>query len=249
MLSCILIATIGQYQGYYRQVACPTQSYAIQTQWLPPYQIYGSVVADNQANVQTNNILNTQLSKLDASINKLEARLVAATAPVQGPAPSPQVPLKSQPRLPSKQTPEFSQPILPDKQIPIGVDPRQFNNGPLPNKGNSVEVFNNDQVPPPPLKSSNTVQAVGSIFANRCKNCHSADRYQTSGGGFKIFDEDGLISRNLTIIDKLKIDDQIYNGVMPKDSTPLSPDDYDVVRAWVNEDRDGIRALIRSVSR
>lgn len=96
---------------------------------------------------------------------------------------------------------------------------------------------------PQPARSQND-EPVLSIFVKSCKKCHSTETANSSGGGFTLLTMQNQIALT-DPLDKLRIDDQVYNHFMPKGGE-LSPDEYTVIRDWIASDRDNINKALRS---
>lgn len=98
----------------------------------------------------------------------------------------------------------------------------------------------------PSTKGSQEVPTpVLDIFAKRCGDCHVPG----NKNGFTIFaalDEQNLIAK-FSSRDLLAIDQQVYSGDCPQgeDAVPLPPDEYSILRAWINDSKPTIMKFLK----
>lgn len=107
-----------------------------------------------------------------------------------------------------------------------------------------------DQPPPPPVPGPNppppTTQpnaAVLGYFKANCLKCHASPA--KAGAGFVMFNEDGSLA-NISPLDKVLIDQQLYSNAMPKGGKEITTEEYSNVRAWIFEDTDAIAAAVKA---
>ena len=268
-------ASSYQYPQYNYQQQYYQQPYVEKTVFvaIEQPQYYSSVIGGalrQEQRAEAAAELAEKLQKLTGVVGQLEARLTAPQVP-QYAAPSPQQPIVA---LPTPQRPIVQAPVptkLPPPPPPVKAPPLplakpaaipspqypQVSAQSLVQSGYGSQADNGDVSPPPTVPQPNpppagpnydlsfaaTTAPPGAlaILTTKCAKCHTEG---AASGGFTLFKRNRELAE-LGPEDKLRINQQIYMGAMPKNSKPLDTNEYAAVRAWIDQDRDAIAVSFR----
>lgn len=264
------------YQQYYQQPYVEKVVFtAIESPQYYASVIGGALRQEQRAEAAAE--LSERLQKLTGVVGSLEARLTAPQPQVSFASPQQPIappvralppPTKLPPPPVAAPPPPTKLPPVPSAQYPTAQAqptaqaPAQFETpetvgavppppaaqgipkaptpSPAPNQydlmssGYAVASPANEDIPP----------AVLTVFQTKCAKCHTED---AASGDFTLFNK----RRQLVALgpfEKLRIDQQIYSGAMPKNK-PLEPAEYTAVRTWIDQDRDEIALALKQLPR
>ena len=86
-------------------------------------------------------------------------------------------------------------------------------------------------------QSSQVESSARNILNSKCMRCHEGEA--KNGGGFKL-------DKELSVGEKLLIADKVESGEMPPPpAKELDDEDFQVLRAWANENKAAVRAFLK----